>query len=108
MRMFPQDEGTSERIIATFNQARDDGATQAQLQPTQDVFNELASVLGLELQSEARGTSNADPFIDLLVGLRAKLRAERNWALSDELRDELKLLGVVLEDGKDGTTWSWG
>lgn len=95
-------------LVRVINQARDDGATQAQLQPTQDVFNELASVLGLELQSEARGTSNADPFIDLLVGLRAELRAERNWALSDELRDELKLLGVVLEDGKDGTTWSWG
>jgi len=27
--------------------------------------------------------------------------------MSDKIRDELKALGVILEDSKDGTTWSW-
>jgi cysteinyl-tRNA synthetase len=39
--------------------------------------------------------------------VRNELRAQKNWALSDKIRDELKALGVILEDSKDGTTWSW-
>jgi len=41
------------------------------------------------------------------VALRRDLRAEKNWALSDKVRDSLKELGVILEDSKDGTSWSW-
>ena len=29
------------------------------------------------------------------------------WALSDKVRDDLKELGVLLEDTKDGSTWRW-
>ena len=45
------------------------------------------------------------PFIDLLVGVRTELRAEKQWALSDKVRDGLKELGVALEDSADGTNW---
>jgi cysteinyl-tRNA synthetase len=41
------------------------------------------------------------------VEVRNELRAQKNWALSDKIRDELKALGVVVEDSKDGTTWNW-
>jgi len=41
------------------------------------------------------------------VEVRNELRAQKNWALSDKIRDELKALGVILEDSKEGTTWSW-
>ena len=71
------------------------------------VFNELTGVLGLQLEEQSGSGTAADPFIDLLVSLRRDLRAEKNWALSDKLRNELKALGVILEDSKDGTTWSW-
>ncbi|MFZ3150430.1 MAG: cysteine--tRNA ligase [Anaerolineaceae bacterium] len=94
-------------LVKSLNQARADGATQEQLQPALDTFTELTGVLGLQLEDQIGGQTSADPFIDLLVQLRSDLRAEKNWALSDKLRQELKTLGVVLEDSKDCTTWNW-
>ncbi len=94
-------------LVRHLNQARADGAAESQLKPALDVFNELTSVLGLQLEEQTGSANAADPFIDLLVSLRRDLRAEKNWALSDKLRDQLKALGVILEDSKDGTTWSW-
>jgi cysteinyl-tRNA synthetase len=97
----------SVELVRNLNQARSDGATEAQLLPAREAFNELTGVLGLELEEQSGSANAADPFIDLLVSLRRDLRAEKNWALSDKLRDELKALGVILEDSKDGTTWNW-
>lgn len=94
-------------LVKVINQARADGANAAQLQQAQAVFNELTSTLGLVLTEEPQKGSSADEFIDLLVTLRQDLRAEKNWNMSDKIRDELKALGVILEDSKDGTTWSW-
>jgi len=94
-------------LVRNINQARSDGAKEAQLLPAIQVFNELTGVLGLQLEEQSGSANAADPFIDLLVSLRRDLRAEKNWALSDKLRNELKALGVILEDSKDGTTWSW-
>ena len=94
-------------LVRHLNQARSDGAKEAQLLPAMQVFNELTGVLGLQLEEQSGSGTAADPFIDLLVSLRRDLRAEKNWALSDKLRNELKALGVILEDSKDGTTWTW-
>ncbi|HNZ15886.1 MAG TPA: cysteine--tRNA ligase [Anaerolineaceae bacterium] len=107
------DFNTSAAMAAIFeltrnlNQARSEGATEAQILPAREAFDELTSVLGLQLEEQTSSGNAADPFIDLLVSLRRDLRAEKNWALSDKLRDELKALGVILEDNKDGTTWTW-
>lgn len=94
-------------LVKQINQARSDGATDSQLQVLQSVFTELTDTLGLELKEESVSGSNADAFIDLLISVRRDLRTEKNWAMSDKIRDELKALGVILEDGKDGTSWSW-
>jgi cysteinyl-tRNA synthetase len=68
---------------------------------------ELAGVLGLRL--EASGASgDAAPFIDLLIQVRNDLRAAKQFQLSDRVRDGLKDLGIVLEDGPTGTTWKAG
>ncbi len=50
---------------------------------------------------EARET--ADAAIEALILARRQAKAARNWAEADRLRDELKALGIVLEDRKDGT-----
>jgi cyanophycinase-like exopeptidase/predicted transcriptional regulator len=49
--------------------------------------------------------ANLAPFVELLIELRQKLRAARQWELADELRDRLAALGIVLEDAAGGTTW---
>lgn len=43
--------------------------------------------------------------MDLLIALRAELRKEKLWGLSDKIRDGLVKIGVVLEDKKEGTSW---
>ena len=43
--------------------------------------------------------------IDTMIKARDDARACKNWVLADEIRVELTALGIVLEDGPDGTTW---
>ncbi|NRA73564.1 MAG: cysteine--tRNA ligase [Rickettsiales bacterium] len=44
--------------------------------------------------------------ITQLIGLRTKAKLEQNWAEADKIREQLKQMGIVLEDHKDGkTTW---
>lgn len=63
-------------------------------------------VLGLKL-AEKQGSADADAFINLLIEVRADVRKQKLWALSDQIRDKLKELGVTIEDSKDGTSWRY-
>jgi len=93
-------------LVKAINTARDSGATDANLKPAQESFRELFGALGLKLE-EKQGSEGADAFIDLLIQVRAEVRKQKLWAMSDLIRDKLKELGVTLEDSKDGTTWKW-
>lgn len=93
-------------LVRAINTARDQGATQAQLQPAQDTLRELTGVLGLRLEKK-EGKADAVPFIELLIEVRNELRKQKLWTLSDLIRDRLKALGIQLEDTRDGTTWRW-
>jgi cysteinyl-tRNA synthetase len=82
---------------------RSEGADKASAQAK---LIELAGVLGLELRApEAGGAGDAAPFIDLLLEIRGALRAEKNWKLSDAIRDGLAERGVAVEDSPTGATW---
>ena len=52
------------------------------------------------------GLSDSD--IEALIAERAEVRAAKNWPRADEIRDIFKAENIVLEDGKDGTTWRRG
>ena len=60
----------------------------------------------LEKESETE-VSDAAPFIELLLEVRQELRAQKLWALSDQIRDQLIDLNVIIEDSREGTTWRW-
>lgn len=95
-------------LVRAINTAREAGVGGPFYDAAQNTLRELAGVLGLTL---SKGTSApatdvaAKPFVDLLVEVRNDLRAAKQWALSDKVRDRLKDLGVQLEDSKEGTTW---
>jgi len=64
-------------------------------------------VLGIESQSLAKDDSNAlKGVMELLIEMRNDARANKDFATSDKIRDELNALGIQLKDGKDGTTFN--
>ena len=95
-------------LVRAINTGRDAGATDAELKPAQDTLRTLTRVLGLRLSEKKAGSGDTDPFVALLVEIRTEMRKQKQWAMSDLIRDRLKELGVAIEDSKDGTTWRWG
>lgn len=65
-------------------------------------FVSLASVLGLLYN---QGKSSLEAEIEELINERQQARKDRNFARADEIRDELKARGIILEDTKDGVKW---
>lgn len=73
-------------------------------------LKQLASVLGLlEQDPEAflQGDTDNDEVaeIEALIKQRNEARAAKDWATADEARNKLTAMGIVLEDGANGTTW---
>jgi len=70
----------------------------------------IEDVLGIviNVEEESGNLKNNDKLtgnlIELLIKLRADARKEKNFKLSDEIRDNLKELGIEIQDNKDGTT----
>lgn len=108
------DFNTPEAIGALFDLAReinrlkqDDADAAAGLSA---LLISLGSVLGvLQLPADEflrQGSENIDTeYIEELIARRNTARAEKDWAMADQIRDELQVLNVILED-KDGVT-SW-
>lgn len=64
-------------------------------------------VLGIEDQANLDvNTDKLDGVISLLIKMRAEAKANRDYALSDSIRDQLLALGIQLKDGREGTTYS--
>ncbi|MBT8255195.1 MAG: cysteine--tRNA ligase [Bacteroidia bacterium] len=68
----------------------------------------LFDVLGLVDVSEGNemDTNQLGGTVELLITLRDQARANKDFATSDRIRDQLQDLGIKLKDGKDGTTYS--
>jgi cysteinyl-tRNA synthetase len=47
-----------------------------------------------------------DGVMQLVLDLRAELRKEKNFAMSDKIRDTLNELGITVKDTPDGSTWT--
>ena len=94
-------------LVKAINLARDEGGGEALL-AAQATLRELAGVLGLRLEEPRLKAETIAPFIELLLETRAQLRQAQEWELADRIRARLAELGVILEDGPQGTTWRWG
>ena len=92
-------------MARSINRARDDGAGLDELELGRTTLIELGGVLGLDLELDNASAGDAAPFIDLLVQIRDRLRAEKQWTLSDLIRDELAERGITIADGSQGSTW---
>ncbi|WP_223550728.1 cysteine--tRNA ligase [Aestuariivivens sp. NBU2969] len=73
----------------------------------QTIHTFIFDVLGLENVTEtASGSDKLSGTVEVLIKLRQEARANKDFALSDKIRDELSEIGIQLKDGKDGTTFS--
>ena len=71
------------------------------------INNFVYDILGLENNAKSdSGTDKLSGAVDVLIRLRQDARANKDFAMSDKIRDELAAVGIQLKDGKDGTTFS--
>lgn len=110
------DFNTREAISVLFEMAREVNRLKRDTDPQAAVLASqmrgLGNILGLleldpqaYLKGEAGEGDLADANVDALVVQRQQAKLDRNFALSDQIRDQLKVAGIVLEDSKEGTVW---
>ncbi len=63
-------------------------------------------VLGLQNEEKQDSSDKINGVVEMLIKMRKDARDNKDWALSDKIRDELAVLGIQLNDGKEGTTFS--
>jgi cysteinyl-tRNA synthetase len=94
------------RIINSVND-RKSSLSPPDLELLKKTFNAFVrDVLGLKPEEKNdRANSVLDNVITVLLDMRAKAKADRNFKLSDEIRDKLVAAGVQVKDTKEGATW---
>lgn len=97
------------RVINTVNDHKA-SITAEVAQAFAQVFHTFAfDILGLTEQSGASNRAREEAFghvVDMLLEQRSQAKADKNWALSDKIRDDLQALGFEVKDTKDGYAWS--
>ena len=85
-------------LVRAANAGLDEHSPKAAVKAVLDTLDELAGVLGIL----SRKTAADDAKVQALLAQRAEARANKNWAESDRLRDEITKLGYILKDTKQG------
>jgi cysteinyl-tRNA synthetase len=103
-RAMEDDINTADALGVVFDMVRDINTYASADRPKKairsalDLLLELTGVLGLL----SKGKSDIDKEIEDLVEKRQQARRDKNWALADQIRDELKERGIILEDTPQG------
>lgn len=100
------DLNTADAISVLFEMVRAvnklENPQKGDLELSLSLFKELGGVLGLlNRKQEAAGGE-----VEALIEKRQQARADKNWALADEIRDQLKDMGITLKDTPQGVKWS--
>lgn len=103
------DLNTADAIASIFELVRDINTNVVGKTPSKALvegaiamFDELTGVLGLVYN---RKTETIDSDVEALIEARTNARKEKNWAEADRIRDQLKEMGIVLEDTAQGVKW---
>lgn len=103
------DLNTADALAAVFELVRDifaivieEKASKEAANKTLDVFDELVDVLGLLYNKRDK---SLDAEVEELIKNRNEARKAKDWAKADAIRDELKNMGIVIEDTPQGVKW---
>lgn len=70
------------------------------------IFTQIDSVLNIiDFDQSVSGTGIEVELIELLLSYRTQFKAEKNWAMADKIRDNLKSLGITIKDTPEGSVW---
>lgn len=103
------DLNTADALAAIFMLVRDintliaKGGKKDELTACADLFDQLTGVLGLVYN---RKTENLDSEIEALIERRTEARKAKDFKTADAIRDQLKEMGITLEDTPQGVKWS--
>ena len=95
----------------TINSVKDGKATISleDLKELQDVFHTfIFDILGMKDEAASAGNNSNEAFgkaMDLLLTIRQQAKANKDWATSDKIRNELTAIGFEIKDTKDGAEW---
>jgi cysteinyl-tRNA synthetase len=96
--------------VKYINQIKDGSAsiTEEDLSTLKETINTFVfDILGLQnVSKESADTDKLSGAVELLIQLRHEARANKDFALSDKIRDQLAEAGIFLQDGKDGTSFT--
>ena len=96
------------RLVNVLNDKRETitATDLAELKNTLEVFT--FDVLGIKNEKTSNDTTHKlEGVIEMLIEMRKAARENKNWALSDEIRDKLLVLDIQLKDGKEGTSFTF-
>ena len=96
------------RFVNVLNDKRETISAEdlAELKTTLETFT--FEILGIKNEKASNNTTQKlEGVIEMLIEMRKTARDNKNWALSDEIRDKLLALNIQLKDGKDGTSYSF-
>ena len=97
-------QGIGQQELATLSSLR---GTLDELGRVLGVFQQEPAVFLAELRQRATAELTLRPEdIDALIQERARARKASDWPAADRIRDDLAARGILLKDGKDGTTWT--
>jgi cysteinyl-tRNA synthetase len=71
----------------------------------QEIGGQVLGIVPAQAAGSRLSAEREAGLIRLLIELRAEARQRKDFAAADKIRDQAKALGVVLEDGKEGTSW---
>ena len=92
-----------DRIVWQAQHGLENEAVVAQ---ARDILRDMIVLLGNQLAaSPGMGKERLAPLVEALLGLRQKLRVEKQWDAADILRDALDAVDIVVEDTPDGHRW---
>lgn len=103
------DLNTADALAAIFSLVRDintaiaNGAKREALEACARVFDELTGVLGLVYN---RTSDSLDSEVEALIEKRTNARKAKDFATADAIRDQLKEMGIILEDTPQGVKWT--
>jgi len=95
--------------VKVINQIKEGKAslTSEDLETLKTTMNDFTfDVLGLMNEAAQNNSGKIDGVVSLLIKLRKEARENRDWGLSDQIRDELLAMGIQLKDGRDGTSYT--